>query len=93
MVSFLAKVKISSFWPKTMDCSQAFLPNLSLFFEAFLLLAGRCYETETCATLLLLRCAFCLVSFLAEVRIFGVGPVTMHGLWSMVFIEFLSVLV
>ena len=58
MVSFLAKVKIVRFWPKTMDYSQAFLPNLSSFFEAFLLLAGRCYEAETYAILLLLRCPF-----------------------------------
>ena len=41
MVSFLAKVKIFIFRPKTMDYSQAFLPNLSAFFKAFLLLAGR----------------------------------------------------
>ena len=58
MVSFLGKVKIFSFWPKTMDYSQAFLPNLSSFFEASLLLAGRCYEAEICAILLLLRCPF-----------------------------------
>ena len=46
LVSFLARVKIFSFWPKTMDYSQAFWPNMSSLFEAFLLLTGGCYEAE-----------------------------------------------
>ena len=53
MVSYLAKVKIFIFRPKTMDYSQAFLPKSSSFFEAFLLLAGRCYGAEICVILLL----------------------------------------
>ena len=47
LVSFLAKVKIFSFWPKTMDYSQAFWPKLSSLFGVFLLLTGGCYEAET----------------------------------------------
>ena len=78
MVSFLAKVQIFSFWPKTMDYSQAFLPKLSSFFEAFLLLAGRCYEAEICAILLLLRCPFVWYPFFfAKVKIFIFRPKTM----------------
>ena len=46
LVSFLAKVKIFSFWPKTVDYSQAFWPKLSSLFEVFLLLTGGCYEAE-----------------------------------------------
>ena len=46
MVSFLAKVKIFKFWPKTMDYSQAFWPKLRSFFVVLLLLTGRCYEAE-----------------------------------------------
>ena len=45
-VSFLAEVKIFSFWPKTMDYSQAFLPKLSSFFSVLLPLAGRCLEMD-----------------------------------------------
>ena len=44
--SFLAKVKIFSFWPKTMDYSQAFWPKLSSLFEGFLLPFEGCYEAE-----------------------------------------------
>ena len=44
--SFLAKVKIFRFWPKTMDYSQAFWPKLSSLFEVFLLPVGGCYEAE-----------------------------------------------
>ena len=55
MQSFFAKLKIFIFWPKTMDYSQAFWPKLRPFFEAFLLLTGRCYEAEICAILLPLR--------------------------------------
>ena len=58
MVSFLAKVKIFKFWPKTMDYSQAFWLKLRSFFVVFLLLTGMCYEAEICAILLLLRCSF-----------------------------------
>ena len=47
LVSFLGKVKIFSFWPKTMDYSQAFWPKLSSLIVAFLLLTGGCYEAET----------------------------------------------
>ena len=32
MVSFLAKVKIFRFWPKTMDYNKVFCPKLSSFF-------------------------------------------------------------
>ena len=46
LVSFLAEVKFFSFWPKTMDYSQAFWPKLSMLFEAFLLLVGGFYEAE-----------------------------------------------
>ena len=56
LVSFLAKVKIFGFWPKTMDYSQAFWPKLSSLFGVFLLLTGRCYGAEICAILLPLRC-------------------------------------
>ena len=63
---FFAKVKIFSFWPKTMDYSQAFLPKLSSFFVLLLLLAGKCYEAETCAILLPFRCAFAWYPFLPK---------------------------
>ena len=46
VISFLAKVKPFSFWPKTMDYSEAFLPKLSSLFGVFLLLTGGCYEAE-----------------------------------------------
>ena len=58
LVPFLAKVKIFSFWPKTMDYSQAFRPKLRPMFAFFLHVIGRCYENEICAILLLLRCSF-----------------------------------
>ena len=78
MVSFLAEVKIFSFWPKTMDYSQAFWPKLRSFFVVLVLLTGRCYEAEICTILLLLRCLpFHMVSFLAEVKIFSFWPKTM----------------
>ena len=48
MVSFLVKVKIFNFLPKTMDYSQAFLPKLRSLFVSFLFRAGRCYEAEVC---------------------------------------------
>ena len=41
MASFFAKVKIFSFWPKTMDYSQGVLPNLRSLFVVLLLLAGK----------------------------------------------------
>ena len=48
MVSFLAKVQIFNFWPKTVDYnySQVFWPKLRSFFDVFLLFTGRCYEAE-----------------------------------------------
>ena len=58
MVSFLAEVKIFSFWPKTMDYNKAFLPKLRSFFVVLLLHSGECYEAEICTILLLLRCSF-----------------------------------
>ena len=57
MASFLAKVEIFRFWPKTMDYSKAFWLKLSSFFLILLLLTGRCYEAEICTILLLLRCS------------------------------------
>ena len=83
LVSFLAKVKIFIFWLKTMDYSQAFLPKLSSFFEAFLLPAGRCYEAKICAILLLLRYPFVWYPFWPKSKISNSGqkPWTItHGL-------------
>ena len=57
MVSFFGLIKMFSFWPKTMDYSQAFWPKSRPFFVVFLLLAGRCYKAEICASLLLFRCS------------------------------------
>ena len=88
MVSFFAKVKIFIFRPKTMDYSQAFLPKLSSFFEAFLLLAGRCYEAEICAILLLLTCPFVWYPFFAKVKIYIFRPKTMD--YSQAFLPKLS---
>ena len=50
MVSFLTKVNIFRFWPKTMDYNKAFLPKSSSFSELFLLLIGRSYEAEIFTT-------------------------------------------
>ena len=58
MVSFFAEVKISIFWPKTMDYNKAFWLKLSSFFVVLLLLNEKCYEAEICAILLPLRCSF-----------------------------------
>ena len=77
LVSFFANVKIFNFWPKTMDYSQEFWPKLRSFFEAFLLLTGRCYEAEIYAILLPLRCAFAWYPFFAYVKIFNFWPKTM----------------
>ena len=57
MKSFLAKVKIFSFWPKTMDYNKAFCPKSSSFFVHFLLQSGRCYKAEICIIVFPLRCA------------------------------------
>ena len=57
MQSFLAEVKISSSWPKTVDYkSQGFWPKLRRFFAALLLAIERCYEAKICAILSLERC-------------------------------------
>ena len=88
LVSFFAKVKIFSFWPKTMDYSQAFLPKLSSFFELLLLLAGGCYEAGICTILLPFRCAFGYVSLFAEVKIFSFWPKIMD--YSQAFLPKLS---
>ena len=53
---FFAKVKISIFWPKTMEYSQAFWPKLSSFFVVLLLSIGKFYEAEICVIVLPLRC-------------------------------------
>ena len=58
MVSFPVKVKVFGSGPKTMDYSQAFWPKLRPFFVVLLLIAGRCYEAEIYAILVLLRCSF-----------------------------------
>ena len=55
MVSFLAKVKIFRFWPKTMDYNKAFWPKSRSFFVVLLLHSGRYYKAKICAILLLLR--------------------------------------
>ena len=59
---------------ETMDYSQAFWPKLRSFFAILLLLAGRCYETETCAILLPLRCSF---KWYPKLKIFRFWPKTM----------------
>ena len=56
MVSFLAEVKIFSFWPKTMDYNKAFWPKSRSLFVVLLLHSGRCCEAEICAILFILRC-------------------------------------
>ena len=66
MVSFLAEVKIFSFWFK-MDFSKAFCPILRSFFEILLLLAGRCHSAP-------LKIHFCMVSFLSKDKIFSFWP-------------------
>ena len=66
MVSFFAEVKIFRFWPKTMDYSQAFRPKSGALFAVLLLLAGRCYEAETCTILLPLRYSFAWYLFLPK---------------------------
>ena len=58
MEIFFAKVKISRFWPKTMDYNKAFWPKSRSFFVVLLLFTGRCYEVEICAILFLLRYSF-----------------------------------
>ena len=60
MVFFFAKVKILSFWSKTMDYSQAFWLKLRSFFAVILLHSGMCYEDEICGILLFLRRHFSL---------------------------------
>ena len=60
--------QVFQFLAETMDYSQAFWLKLRSFFEAFLLLAGRCYEAETCIILLLLRYAFAWYPFFAKVK-------------------------
>ena len=57
-VSFYAKSEFFRFWPKTMDYSQGFWPELRSFFVVLLLVTRRCYEAEICVILLPLRCAF-----------------------------------
>ena len=78
MLSFFAEVKTVRFWPKTMDYNQAFLPKLSSFFEALLLLAGRCYEAEICVILFPLRCSLICYPFLPKSKFsdFGRKPWT-----------------
>ena len=68
MVSYLTKVKIFKFWPKTMDYSQGFWLKSSSFFVGLFLLAGRCYEAEFCAILLLLICSFRWHPFLPKLK-------------------------
>ena len=89
---FLPQSKILSFWPKTMDYSQAFWPKSRPFFVVFLLLTGRCYEAEICAIPLLFRCSFRWYHFLPQSKfsVFGQKPWTIvrrfgrnrgHSLW------------
>ena len=58
MVLFFADVKIFRFWPKTMDYNKAFLLKSRRLSAVHLLHSGRCYEAESSAILLLLRCPF-----------------------------------
>ena len=74
MESFFAKVKISRFWPKTLDYNKAFWPKSRSFFVVLLLQNGRCYEAEICAILLLLRCPFRWSPFFAEISLFDFWP-------------------
>ena len=78
MVSFFAEVKISRFWPKTMDYNKAFWPKSRSFLAVFLLLTGRCYEAEICTNLLLLRCSVRWYPFLPKSKFpdFGRKPWT-----------------
>ena len=77
MESFLAEVKIFSFWLKTMDYSQAFWPKSSSFFVVLLLLAGRCYEAEICAIMLPLRSALAWNHFWQKSKFSVFGQKTM----------------
>ena len=94
IVSFFTEVKIFRFWPKTMDYSQAFQPKSRSLLVVFLLLTGRCYEAESCAILLPLRCAFAWYAFLPKFKfsISGRKPWTIvrhfdrnrgHSLWPL----------
>ena len=80
MVSFLAKVKIFRFWPKTMDYNKAFLPKSRSFSAVLLLHSGRCYGTEICIILFLLRCPFIWYPFWPKSKFsdFGQKPCTLH---------------
>ena len=80
MVSFLAKVKLFRFWPKTMDYNKAFLPKSRCFSAVLLLHSGRCYGAEICIILFLFcssEMPFHMVSFLDKVKIFRNWPKTM----------------
>ena len=74
-----------SFWPKTMDYSQAYWPKSRPFFVVFLLLAGRCYDAEICASLLLFRCSFKWYNFFAISKCSVLAE--NHGLYSGVLAE------
>ena len=78
VVTFLVKVKIFRFWPKTMDYNKAFLPKSRRFSAALLLHCGRCYEAEICAILFLLRCPFMWLPFWPKSKFsdFGQKPWT-----------------
>ena len=66
-----------SFLLNTMDYSQAFWPKSRPFFGVFLLFAGRCYEVEVCASVLLVRCSLQMVSFFCHIKMFSFWPKTM----------------
>ena len=73
MVSFLTEVKIFRFWPKTMDYSKAFWPELMSLFEVRLLITGRCYEAEICAILLLLRYNYALEGIVKNIVYYNIS--------------------
>ena len=77
MVSFLDKIKILRFWPKTMDYNKAFLQKSRRFSVVLLFHSGRCYEAEICTILFLLRCSFLWYPFWPKSKFSDFGLKTM----------------
>ena len=78
MVSFFfAKLKIFSFWPKTMDYSRGFWSKLRSFFVVLLRKIGRCYGAQT--KMVYMLCSSFTADAIAEGgAFFGEGNGTIH---------------